>query len=284
MLNYRGARAGGLRGVRFRRLARHSPLLVAPFGAGRLLVDATDDEIGRMVFMTGGYERIYLQTAVQQLAAAGIDVTGTTFVDIGANIGTSTVDALLHFGFGRAVCFEPGVDNARLLAMNATLNGLTDRMAIHPIALSDREGSAVLARSAHNSGDHRVATGAPLSGSVTEDVRLARLDTLVADGTLDLQGVGLVWIDVQGHEPFVLAGAGSVLEAGLPLVLEYSPAAIADHGLAMFEQLQAAGYAIAIDLHLMAHGCTGSTMPASVLPDLPERLRGVDHTDLLLLR
>ena len=283
VLNYRGARAGGLRGIRFRRLARHSSLLVAPFGDGQLLVDAADDEIGRVVYMTGGYERVYLQTAVQQLAAAGIDVAGTTFVDIGANIGTSSIDALLHFGFGRAVCFEPSADNARLLAMNATLNGLEDRMAIHVLALGDRDGTAVLSRSAHNSGDHRLITEQPAATTASEEVRLVRLDTLVADGSVDLTGAGLVWMDVQGHEPFVLSGAAAVTEQRVPMVLEYTPAALAGGGQAVLEQLVIPNYSTVVDLHLTAHGCSGSSFPADDLPSLPERLHGVDHTDLLLL-
>ncbi|MGH9164511.1 MAG: hypothetical protein ACRDZW_03220, partial [Acidimicrobiales bacterium] len=136
-VNYRGARASGLRGLRFHRAGRYSSLLLTPFGDGQLLVDGRDEEIGRVVFMTGGYERIYMRMAMDYLTSRGrAPVPGSAFVDVGANIGTSTVDALLHFGFGRAVCVEPDAANLRLLRLNVTLNGLEDRVEILPLALS----------------------------------------------------------------------------------------------------------------------------------------------------
>jgi FkbM family methyltransferase len=286
VLDYRGARSAGLRALRFRRLARHSQLLLAPFGDGRLLVDGNDDEIGRVVFMTGGYERIYMRTVVDHLADRGIDVRGTTFLDVGANIGTSTVDALLHFGFVRAVCFEPEPANARLLAMNVTLNDLDDRAEVHVLALSDADGPAVLAGSTANSGDHWIERdGRAGLGHRTCKVEQARLDTLVGDGRVDLDGVGLVWVDTQGHEPFVLAGASGLMSRRVPVVIEYSPAAlVAAGGLAVLEAQIRDGYSTVVDVHLLAHGCNDEAVaPASDIGLLAERYRDVDHTDLLLL-
>lgn len=285
VVNYRGARAGGLRAWQFRRLARRAPLFVAPFGNGQLLVDGRDNEISRAVFATGGYERIYMRTAVEYLRSTGRDTTGTAFLDVGAHIGTSSVDALLHFGFGRAICFEPEADNARLLALNMALNELDERVQIFPVALSDRDGHGVVARSEHNSGDNRVADdGAGAGDADLAPIELRRLDSLVAEGAVTLDDVGLVWMDVQGHEPFALAGACSVTDAGLPLVLEYTPAALAATGaLGQLEALLVANYATVVDLHQLAHGCTGSTFPAREIPALAERYRGLDHTDLLLL-
>lgn len=287
LLNYRGARASGLRGMRFGHLARHSPLLMAPFGDGRLLVDGSDEEIGRVVFMTGGYERIYMRTVVDYLRSSGVPLDGAAFVDVGANIGTSTVDALLHFGFGRAVCFEPEPANARLLALNLMLNDLDQRTDVHALALSDQDGAAFLAGTAGNSGDHWVTAEARQSrGQAAREVRLARLDTLVDEGAVRLDDVGLVWIDAQGHEPFVLAGATRVTEKGLPVLLEYSPGVLDAAGaLATLEECVGAQYSTVVDVHLLAHGCTdGAVLAAKDMPELARRYRDVDHTDLLLLR
>lgn len=284
VLNYRGARDGGLRAMHFRRLARHTDLVAAPFGEGTLLVDAHDDEVARTVYVTGGYERLYMQVAVEFLASAGHPVDGRAFLDVGANIGTSSVDALLHFGFRRAMCFEPEAQNVRLLALNMKLNGLDDRVQIHPFALSDQDGEGAVARSALNSGDHRIAVH-PGPAADIQPVALRRLDSLVADGTVVLDDVGLVWMDVQGHEPFVLRGATSVTEAGMPLVLEYLPDDMAAAGtLAAYERLVMEHYATVIDLHQLAHGCSGSSFPARDLPALAREYRGGAHTDLLLLR
>lgn len=288
VVDYRGARASGLRAARFRRLGRHSQLLVAPFGDGQLLVDGRDDEIGRVVFMTGGYERVYMRTALDYLRrATGTVVTGSCFLDVGANIGTSTVDALLHFGFGRAVCVEPDPANIRLLTMNLTLNGLAGRADVFALALSDRDGTAALSRSSRNSGDHRITAEAVAAAAHDADpVRLARLDSLVADGTVRLDDVGLVWIDTQGHEPFALAGATTVTERGLPVLLEYSPASLETTGAGrLLEDIVAASYTTVVDVHRLAAGCHGSAVTsAHRVGRLAEQYRGIDHTDLLLLR
>lgn len=288
LLDYRGARSSGRRGARFRRLARHCPLLVTPFGQGQLVVDVRDQEISRTVFMTGGYERLYMRTALDYLRGErSTSVAGTTFLDVGANIGTSTVDALLHFGFGRAVCFEPDADNVRLLRMNLALNGLEDRVEVRPLALSDVDGTAVLARSARNFGDHRLAPEPGVSlAPAGHRVDRARLDTLVADGAVRLDEVGLLWMDVQGHEPFALAGASTAVAAGVPVMLEYSPASLVAAGaLEALEARVRDNYTTVVDVHLLAHGChRDAVLRAADVDRLAARYHDVDHTDLLLLR
>ena len=70
---------------------------------------------------------------------------GTTFVDVGAHIGTSTISALAHHGFERAVSIEPDRDNLRLLRANLALNGLEERATVVPAAVSEFPGSAYFA-------------------------------------------------------------------------------------------------------------------------------------------
>jgi hypothetical protein len=45
------------------------------------------------------------------------------------------------------------------------------------------------------------------------------LDGLVARGIVPPERAGLLWIDAQGHEPAVLAGASSLIDAGVPMVV-----------------------------------------------------------------
>ena len=50
----------------------------------------------------------------------------------------------------------------------------------------------------------------------------------MADVNLAPSEIGLVWIDVQGHEQlYCLAGATTLIEAGVPIVTEYWPYALA---------------------------------------------------------
>lgn len=287
-IDYRGARATGLRTLLFPVLGRWSRLLAAPYGEGMMLVDASDKEISRMVFIKGEYERLYMAAAVDYLIALpAYGELGPVFVDVGANIGTSTLDALLHFGFKEAVCFEPDSRNFRLLRLNLVFNDLDDRATVHRIALSDSDGEGVIERAGAHFGDSRMIDGNPEDGSADrETVPTRRLDSLVESGELDLSRIGLLWIDVQGHEPYVLAGARNALQAGVPVVVEYWPKGLAASGaFEMFETLVAENYSSAVDLRRLVEGAEGGgLLDAKDISRLRATYRGAEFTDLLLLR
>ncbi|MCA1690676.1 MAG: FkbM family methyltransferase [Actinobacteria bacterium] len=251
-------------------------------------MDSDDEVIGRGVFITGGFERVYMDTALTFLKSNGRTAgPGTTFVDVGANIGTSTVDALLHFGFARAVCFEPDGHNFRLLRANLSLNGLDGRARATCLALSSHDGEAVLERSSRNFGDHRIL---PLAASYAGDpgpeglVACARFDSLVARGEIDVGAIGMIWIDAQGHETFVLEGAQTAVEAGVPIVVEYWPKALGET-CARFDDLVRRDYTAVVDLRRLAAGVTdGSILETGDIGCLRMRYPERHLTDLLLLR
>lgn len=286
-LNYRGARSGILRALWFSRLGRHSRLLLAPFGKAELLVSADDQEVGREVFIRGDYERIYMQAALSCLEAAGHACTGKTFLDAGANIGTSTVDALVHFGFARALCFEPDSRSFKLLELNIALNDLADTVRAFDFALSARDGPGILERSATNFGDSRVSDPRSSGDIGGKDgvINCRSLDSLLKEGALSLDDVGLLWIDTQGHEAFVLEGAAAVREAGIPAVIEYCPDALeGNRSLELLEHIVAASYSTVIDLRLLCHGLEVEAVTrAEDLGLLRARYPAPDHTDLLLI-
>jgi FkbM family methyltransferase len=283
-LNYRGARRLAARHVQFALVRHGSPLLVVPFGPGQIAVDPADEEVGRTVFITGGYEREHMAAAVRHLRAAGRPVDGKVFVDAGANIGTSTLDALLQFGFARAVSFEPDAANARLLRLSAQLNDLGPRIEVHTVALSDHDGTVGLRRSHSNSGDHRVVAldsnghgnghGPPPPGGETVECR--RLDSYFGPGGSAPGDVGLVWVDTQGHEPHVLAGAPALLGAGVPFVVEYCPWVLLE-GAAALEAQIADHFSLVVDLR------EGAELVPADVPRLRARYATRGYTDLLLV-
>jgi FkbM family methyltransferase len=252
-----------------------------------ILVDSTDDEIGRLVFMKGDYERLYMEAAVEYLRASPTYTElGPVFIDVGANIGISTVDALLHFGFKEAICFEPDSRNFRLLRLNILLNDLEDRVTAHRLALSDSDGQAVIERDEGNFGNsHLVEIGAA-AGSEREPVATRRLDSLIEDGSLDLERIGLLWIDAQGHDPFVLAGAKTALRAGVPVVVEYWPKALTAGGsFELFESLVAEHYSSVIDLRRLCEGAGDrAVLLGKDIGNLRACYEGAEFTDLLLVR
>lgn len=286
-LNYRGARSYGFRSILFSRIGRHSRLLVAPFGKAELLVSAHDQELGRAVFIRGDYERVYMEAALDYLVNEGHSCEGKSFIDIGANIGTSTVDALVNFGFSRAFCFEPDRRNFKLLRLNLVLNDLEARAVTFPFALSSEDSFALLERSPTNFGDSRISKfdrffETPSGENIVE---CRSLDSLVGDGTISLEDVGLLWLDTQGHDGFVMAGAAKAVKSGIPVVVEYWPDGLSmNRCLEPLEQAIREGYRKVADLRLLCHGLTDeATTDVADLERVRARYPNGEHTDLLLI-
>ena len=171
--------------------------------------------VGYGTFVSGSFEKETMGRMLAALLRHGVTtLRGMTVLEIGANIGTETVSLLSHHGVERVVAFEPDAENVRLLRANLALNALDPRAEIHEIALSDVDATLVLERSAENCGDHRIRVSDTRGPDLfnewdrsTVEVSARRIDSLVESKELDLDDVGLVWMDAQGHEGHVLAGA-----------------------------------------------------------------------------
>ncbi len=190
---------------------------------GAYLVSTADTNVGRaLVTKRQRKEHRKLTVAVDLLAAAGIDGRGT-LLDVGANIGTTVVPALLEHGFERGLAFEPEPMNFRLLRANLALNGLEDRVGTYRTALSDHAGEALLVVSSPNSGSYWLASESEDADGRRVSVRTERLDDALAAAGVEPEAVDLLWMDVEGHEAHVLAGCPSLLARPVPTVLEFSP-------------------------------------------------------------
>jgi FkbM family methyltransferase len=142
---------------------------------------------------------------------------GDVVADVGANVGYLTSLAAVRAGReGRVLAFEPHPTVYGLLERNAARwreRGAAENVEIHRVALSDQRGTGALLAGSEfeaNMGLSALASEETASGnSDAITVQLARLDQSVAGGRL-----GLLKIDVEGHEPDVLRGAGGLLERG----------------------------------------------------------------------
>lgn len=211
---------------------------------GRLTFDSRDKLIGKQLFMNGGYEIEHVERALGLLREGGhLPSAGQgTVLDVGANIGMICIAMLRAGHFRRALAFEPGPDNYRLLAHNVAQNGLADRVTCLPVALSSAEGEMPLELSDYNSGDHRIRYSAR-AGAFDEDRRATitvRVKTL--DGVLSelppavVPDIGLVWMDIQGHEGRFFQGArGFLLSRPIAVVTEFWPYGILRSGMSRAE-------------------------------------------------
>src|SRR6185369_137257 len=130
--------------------------------------------------------------------------------------------------FRRAIAIEPSADTFALLQRNILQNGLTGSIDAHCCAVSDTPGEMFLELSENNTGDHRLRTAAALPGRLGEEhrqtvrVSVQRLDDLLAD-PVQRARIGLIWVDIQGHEGQFFDGAREILASGAPVVSEFWP-------------------------------------------------------------
>ena len=149
-------------------------------------------------------------------------------IDIGANIGTICIPAIKRGYFESAVAIEPDPLNYKLLTTNILLNDLQASVSPRNTALGNQANKVLrFELSEENHGDHRVRVtdetgdaGYDEGNRKIIDVLSTTLDSLFQEQKLD---VGMIWMDTQGYEGFILEGGSRVLNAGLPLVTEFWP-------------------------------------------------------------
>lgn len=149
-------------------------------------------------------------------------------LDIGADVGDVTI-AMLPASRS-VIAFEPRPAQARDLA--AMFAAVDAAVRVEAVALSDKSGVAAMRVVDSEPGrstidTHNVLGDVDGSGIQCIDVPVKRLDDLRLDG------VGLIKIDVEGHELAVLRGAAETLRRNRPVILveaeeRHRPNAVAD--------------------------------------------------------
>jgi FkbM family methyltransferase len=275
------ARAAQRRALFFDLAGRFTPVVAVDSALGRLYVSTQDRFISRETFIRGAYDRAAIAAVLSAVddRLPGWDAARGLIVEVGANIGTTTLILAQH---GPVLAFEPVPANVALLRQNVIANGLGDRVDVRDVALSDVAGTVVMELNPINCGDHRVrlttdpGTDAELD-RVTIEVTAARLDDLCP------QIPSLVWIDAQGHEAQILAGAPRLLASAAPIVIEYWPYGLQRAGgLELLERLVAEHFTTVVDTS-RGDG-DRRELPAGSLASLRSRYpTSRDYTDLLLL-
>lgn len=128
------------------------------------------------------------------------------FFDIGANFGLYSVLLSDESKLGEIHAFEPLPRNGHQLSANLYLNGLDQRVSLHPYALSDKSGQIELFVDPHSTG---VSTLLPPESRARQDAYQTKVmvDVRAFDELISMSGVrALVKMDVEGAEISVLAG------------------------------------------------------------------------------
>jgi FkbM family methyltransferase len=185
---------------------------VASLPCGLEIEVEPEEAIGSAIARTGVFE-----LAVSEVICRLIE-PGELAIDVGANIGHMTALMAVHAGpTGRILAFEPHPEVYARLRRNVDCWSRRDRTALveaHELALSDRIGGAELLLDAafeHNMGTATLSNGAPRGDATASiPVRVTRLDNVLGPEL----SVGVLKIDVEGHESDVLKGADQLFVSG----------------------------------------------------------------------
>ena len=143
------------------------------------------------------------------------------FCDIGANIGTTCIYFKKCIDSDvRILAIEPSDENHRLLRVNALLNGLDDEDCIFvKKGVSDKPSTASFNYNPRNPGGSSIGTG-----EGTDTIELTTLDDIFESKGLDAGTIKYMWIDVEGFEARLLAGAHNILgRVNVPILMEFTP-------------------------------------------------------------
>lgn len=148
---------------------------------------------------------------------------GGTYIDIGGNIGLTTIPIAQNRAI-KCHVFEPNPENHRHLTANIVANCQDNNVTVHQLALLDREAVLPFEMSPDNSGDGRVRLADELdrmdeSTWSTIEVSARPLDTVLSEVDLPLA----VKIDTQGAEPFVIEGGRRIIADAQLVAFEYWP-------------------------------------------------------------
>jgi FkbM family methyltransferase len=205
----------------FTEAARFTPLVAVETACGVYLVRTHDRQLGGGLFsrqLRSEFRVVADAARILRSSFGDAWIDHRTFVDVGANIGTSVIPAVLG-GFARGVAVEPESENAQTLRLNLVLNGVAERVVVIEAAASNQVGTVdLLVNRERSSGKHKI--GGAVKAKTAQRVACTTLDALVGDGVIDPDQVGLLWLDVQGHEGHVLEAATSLI-GRCPLVVEW---------------------------------------------------------------
>lgn len=165
---------------------------------------------------------------------------GDYFIDVGANIGWTTVFASMSVGnSGHVFSFEPDEKNYQILTNNIERNRFQNVTTIKQ-ALSNSEYIGQLYQSKANFGNHMLDPEYynPEHHITRSSVPVTTLDKFLLKEQIDVEKIALIKVDVEGTEPRVFEGGKKYFGAYRPnIIVEFSPFQMKQCGQSAFDIL-----------------------------------------------
>ena len=190
------------------------------------------------------------------------------FIDIGANIGTTSIYVKKKNPNLKVLSIEPGKDTFCVLKANCILNNLEDIVCCN-YAISSTNGTDDFHYIPKNPGASAIirengknlvyaVTGVKDNRSFTnnEKVAVRSLPDVLDECMIDVSQVGCLWIDTQGFEAKIIEGSMPVIDNyDIPIFQEFSPKVYKTNGdWEMYKQNISHAYTYFIDFDYYCKG------------------------------
>ena len=173
------------------------------------------DLISKIMYIDGNFDYPILKNSLKFLEKKN---SRTTLVNIGAHVGTTCIPAIKNKNFKKLIAFEPVKKSFRFLKANIFLNEIENKTKIYNLALSDKKKKLHLSeRDKYNNGSTRVVAK---NKKNSEEVQSDILDNYT--GNLNKNN-SLIFIDAEGHEPYIFLGAKKTIQKKIPIIIEFYP-------------------------------------------------------------
>lgn len=221
-------------------LSRYADFRVGRVGS--LIVPHHDAVIGKVIVNNGAWAPKDLDLF------EGLIRPGDVVFDIGANIGHHTVFFSDLVGpEGRVFAFEPQLEIFRFASANLVLNGCRNTTLMQG-CLGSECGELRMAPISYDNTNNfgALSVAATYHAGAGETVPVWTLDSLIETGSIVVDRLDFMKIDVQSFELFVLQGAQATIDCFKPTIfLEIAPHWMKRKGFdytRIYDLLKAAGY------------------------------------------
>ncbi len=215
------------------------------------------------------------------LAVALLRSKHGTMIDVGANIGMTSIPPALLGLFSDIIALEPSQQNFECLNWNVQANGLVNKIQVRRQAVGEKVGTAQLGIT-EACGLHHLSGEADSDVVAYEDVSMTTLNK-ISDEVASAGGkVGFVKIDTQGAELRILRGAGKLFSRRVPMwEIEFWPTGLKNMGEDPKELLDL--FEAKFDWFMDEKVGIAGLRPISDLRASANALTGIHHTDYLFL-
>ncbi len=202
--------------------------VVLSLGATRLR-EATLKDGSRLLLdlrSIGQYQAYYSGSFDDLWVSIGSDLLedDKLYLDVGANIGVyGTRVARRHQVPGQVHCFEPLPNNVARLRSNIAANGGEQFVTVHEFGLSDADAHLpLLLREDFTGGADTGNASIQIAEEFDPQFQRVVIEVRRLDDHADILGdrpVGVIKVDVEGHEDQFFKGAASIIARDRPIII-----------------------------------------------------------------